>query len=852
MRMTEVQMLAQAKQLGNILALRSMISALRPENFTLEVVDVVLHHICNGLPNPLPQYTYEDDYPSMSDTVMGAAICANDALYLLTHICPPPLALQMHDKILEHFDELMDCLNFLVWYPDHTRTSPAESVCNPTKACVALIHIIHHAGNRQAELAQSLKVINYAIAAWAAQDYKGLPWIASSHTDTCPTIKLIHSLLAFSPECQQIVCDLLGGDSKESAFLRQRFVENARQRCDDMTNTRRAPEEERRREFSKRQHKSLAEKFSTGMTTVLESTMLYLDSVQAVVESLCINSVIAKSFLTSDYFRSFAEALKSWMVFQSDKETDGVERYIGFELATRVQGLANIQNTKYRKLSLLAQLYMVHGGLLDVLVEAMQSVPKSDKINSRNLEQSLLMVKQLCSRSPKLGAMLAKPLSEARPKPMDVSFIRGTGYEEMWRSLALHVTASAAVDLIDDEKIVICDYMVVVPRHQAAKAEDMLWVPHILVLFQIMPKEGLELTTPGRVQQSGSGDRCELANITLADGKFDAVLSLTNAIMRYFAWSVDPILPQDYLKMHGLVKSGPNGDLLTLNHYLDRRFQRLILHYVKDAKTNGLRLVEYQFPFADRFVLTLALLQKTSPYYGTVSTTSRSVSKFNADDWSLNSANPMLQVGELPRLLNETDLLPEYPADSREDDRPQIDLTPIREFNLTLCYGKEWHRFPGHFLVPNSINVEFIKSEFNGLLPGHFLTPAPNSHLLASKWWPRPQTTYIPSGFNDLNIEEPSRYVPVDQCDYLVDLDFPENPVFSKLEPRYATDSRTWERVHCEKFLDARNSPLLTRVLWFPGKHWESSNSYGDYCILKNIKSMTKKEAQVALQHKNV
>ena len=78
------------------------------------------------------------------------------------------------------------------------------------------------------------------------------------------------------------------------------------------------------------------------------------------------------------------------------------------------------------------------------------------------------------------------------------------------------------------------------------------------------------------------------------------------------------------------------------------------------------------------------------------------------------------QVGELPRLLNETGLLPEYPADSREDDRPQIDLTPIREFNLTLCYGKEWHRFPGHYHVPDGVRVEFVKSEFSGLLPGHF------------------------------------------------------------------------------------------------------------------------------------
>ena len=105
---------------------------------------------------------------------------------------------------------------------------------------------------------------------------------------------------------------------------------------------------------------------------------------------------------------------------------------------------------------------------------------------------------------------------------------------------------------------------------------------------------------------------CALANTTFSDPKFDLAVGHLTGVVCYFGWSTDPILPQDYLKIHGFLKAGPAGDVLTLNHYQDRRFQRLVLHYAKHCKTNGLRLVEYQYPFGDKFVMTLALLQKTS------------------------------------------------------------------------------------------------------------------------------------------------------------------------------------------------------------------------------------------------
>lgn len=105
---------------------------------------------------------------------------------------------------------------------------------------------------------------------------------------------------------------------------------------------------------------------------------------------------------------------------------------------------------------------------------------------------------------------------------------------------------------------------------------------------------------------------------------------------------------------------------------------------------------------------------------------------------------------EIPRLLNDTGLLPPLPADI--DDRPSIDLTPIKEFELGLCLGKEWHRFPGHYLVPSGVSVNFVKSDFAGLLPAHF---EPSS----GPWWDRQGSKRTPVGLNDLNHEFEEFYV---------------------------------------------------------------------------------------------
>ncbi|KAH7886077.1 glycosyltransferase family 22 protein [Phlebopus sp. FC_14] len=199
-----------------------------------------------------------------------------------------------------------------------------------------------------------------------------------------------------------------------------------------------------------------------------------------------------------------------------------------------------------------------------------------------------------------------------------------------------------------------------------------------------------------------------------------------------------------------------------------------------------------------------------------------------------------LEAFELPRLLNDTGLLPPLPEGVEEVDRQSVDLTSVKAFDLRVCLGKEWYRFPGHFLVPNGVMVDFVKSDFDGLLPAHF-QPSPSEN---EPWWDRRGTKTTPLGLNDLNKEVHGYYVPIEMCDYLVDLDFPVHPRSSPREPRYAIDEKTWQRVACLPFLDASHSSLLTRTLWLPGSWWQTHNEFGDYCLLKNKERVDRKEEQ--------
>ena len=68
-----------------------------------------------------------------------------------------------------------------------------------------------------------------------------------------------------------------------------------------------------------------------------------------------------------------------------------------------------------------------------------------------------------------------------------------------------------------------------------------------------------------------------------------------------------------------------------------------------------------------------------------------------------------------------------------------------------VCLGKEWYRFPSSYFLPNRMRAKFVKSSFDGLLPGEFSEVGTVSGIFP--------TWLTPPGMNDMNIEDPGKHV---------------------------------------------------------------------------------------------
>ena len=81
--------------------------------------------------------------------------------------------------------------------------------------------------------------------------------------------------------------------------------------------------------------------------------------------------------------------------------------------------------------------------------------------------------------------------------------------------------------------------------------------------------------------------------------------------------------------------------------------------------------------------------------------------------------------------------------------------------------------------------------------------------------------------------------IDIDHCSFLVDSYFPGTQA-SSLEPNYIEDTKTWELLQCEDFLDASRTSLLGRTLWLPNLEIippRHLRKWGSYCLLKRKRS---------------
>ncbi|KAL8709409.1 MAG: hypothetical protein Q9220_005792 [cf. Caloplaca sp. 1 TL-2023] len=148
-----------------------------------------------------------------------------------------------------------------------------------------------------------------------------------------------------------------------------------------------------------------------------------------------------------------------------------------------------------------------------------------------------------------------------------------------------------------------------------------------------------------------------------------------------------------------------------------------------------------------------------------------------------------------------------------------------------VCLGKEWYRFPSSYFLPTGMRAKFIKSAFDGLLPGQFTEAKTGFGFFPGTW-------LIPPGMNDQNIEDPGKHIDIEHCSFLVDSYFPGSQP-STLEPNYVEDSNTWEEMQCSPFLDSAKTHILGRIFWIPDLDIipiKFRRQWGHHCLLQRRK----------------
>ncbi|KAL7076447.1 hypothetical protein ACQ4LE_004762 [Meloidogyne hapla] len=128
--------------------------------------------------------------------------------------------------------------------------------------------------------------------------------------------------------------------------------------------------------------------------------------------------------------------------------------------------------------------------------------------------------------------------------------------------------------------------------------------------------------------------------------------------------------------------------------------------------------------------------------------------------------------------------------------------------SIRVCIGKEWHRFPSSFFLPESgkdfgeVEIRFIRSEFRALLPDIFLKGSTLTEI----------TRKIPIHQNDENREQLERYVPLESCNFLIDLVGMEP---TELEPDYSKMDEFHSIIQNRLLLSSNSHPFF-RAFYIP------------------------------------
>lgn len=148
---------------------------------------------------------------------------------------------------------------------------------------------------------------------------------------------------------------------------------------------------------------------------------------------------------------------------------------------------------------------------------------------------------------------------------------------------------------------------------------------------------------------------------------------------------------------------------------------------------------------------------------------------------------------------------------------------------VQLCTGSEWYQFPSHFFLPTSARLQYVRDGFTGILPQHF---AAESGTAAEPL----------QAVNDLNREEPARYVALSQCDYLVVLvdrnkAVQDSELRAQLVREEGSSDAQFRRVASEPVVSPEFSMSSILRAYYVPKLTANSVKFKDYVLYEKNKS---------------
>lgn len=149
-----------------------------------------------------------------------------------------------------------------------------------------------------------------------------------------------------------------------------------------------------------------------------------------------------------------------------------------------------------------------------------------------------------------------------------------------------------------------------------------------------------------------------------------------------------------------------------------------------------------------------------------------------------------------------------------------------------VCIGREWYHFPTSAFLPNDYRLRFVRSGFDGLLPGDF--PEQTSVIGAASAYPR--------GMNSKNIFSPDKVIDVNDCDFFIDNSAPADLAAGETQYVSISDGELiatpgWKIVDQQKIINPSGTHKgIGKLIYIPRilrSYLPYEVEYMHYCVLE-------------------